>query len=148
VAAGKISGPGGAPPNVSSAEPGKPDGPGDAGQTSKAKLEKAEAARGTERPSFADKLAGPAPVAGAARPAASSVARAPSTSGLTSDLAAELGAGKISAKAAIDRVIDRVVDHQVGANAPAALREQVRAALESAVADDPLLSEKIKTLVS
>ena len=42
-------------------------------------------------------------------------------------------------------MIDRIVDRQVGANAPASVRQTVRAALESAVADDPLLSEKIKT---
>jgi hypothetical protein len=31
-------------------------------------------------------------------------------------------------------------------DAPAAVREKVRAALETAVADDPLLTEKIKAL--
>ena len=35
-----------------------------------------------------------------------------------------------------------------GAAAPAAVRDRVRAALESAVADDPVLSEKIKALGS
>ena len=39
-----------------------------------------------------------------------------------------------------------VIDKQVGTGAPAAVREKVRAALESAIADDPLLSEKIKAL--
>ncbi len=50
------------------------------------------------------------------------------------------------AKTALDRVLDRVVDKQLGPGAPAAVREKVRAALEDAVADDPLLSEKIKSL--
>jgi hypothetical protein len=64
----------------------------------------------------------------------------------TADLAAELKAGKISPKAAVDRVIDRVVDKQLGTNAPAAVREKLRAALETAVADDPLLADKIRGL--
>ena len=45
-------------------------------------------------------------------------------------------------------MIERVVDKQLGPGAPAAVREKVRAALESAVADDPLLSEKIKSLAA
>jgi hypothetical protein len=64
----------------------------------------------------------------------------------TADLAADLKAGKISPKAAVDRVIDRVVDKQLGTNAPAAVREKLRAALETAVADDPLLADKIRGL--
>jgi len=43
-------------------------------------------------------------------------------------------------------VLERVVDKQLGPGAPAAVRAKVRAALEDAVADDPLLSEKIKSL--
>jgi len=43
-------------------------------------------------------------------------------------------------------VITRIVDKQVGPGAAPAVREAVRAALESAVADDPLLGEKIKAL--
>jgi hypothetical protein len=64
----------------------------------------------------------------------------------TADLAAALGAGRITPRDAINCVIDRVVDSQVGAHASAAVREKVRAALESAVVDDPLLSEKIRAL--
>jgi len=45
-------------------------------------------------------------------------------------------------------VIERVVDKQVGPGAPAAVREKVRAALESAVADDPVLGDKIRSLAS
>jgi hypothetical protein len=64
----------------------------------------------------------------------------------TADLAADLKAGKISPQAAVDRVIERVVDKQLGTNAPAAVREKLRAALETAVADDPLLADKIRGL--
>jgi hypothetical protein len=120
--AGKVSGPGSGPPPVG--------GPGDG--------ESVSPAPGGAR-TFAEKLDS----ADAARQAAdpSAVAR-----GLTADVAAELAAGRINAKAALDRVIERVVDKQLGVGAPAAVREKVRAALESAVADDPLLIEKIKTL--
>jgi hypothetical protein len=125
VAAGKISGPGGAPPSdVPPAPTEKPE---------------ADQAPGAAR--FADKLGSATPPARAGGAGAAEEAR-----GITAELAAQLGAGKISPQAAIDRVIDRIVDKQVGADAPAAVRDRVRAALESAVADDPVLSEKIKTL--
>jgi hypothetical protein len=65
---------------------------------------------------------------------------------ITADLAADLRAGRITAQAAIDKMIDRVVDRQVGVNAPAAVREQVRIALAEVVAGDPLLGEKLKQL--
>ena len=122
MAAGKISGPGGIPPEVPAAgdaEGARPPGP-------------------VEGEQFADKLGG-ARGPGAAAPAAPA-------GGITSDLAAELGAGKITAQAAIERVIQRVVDRQVGPDAPASVREKVRVALETALADDPVLSEKIKAL--
>jgi hypothetical protein len=91
-------------------------------------------------PRFADKL-GRTESAGQA-----SKSPTPPPGGLTSDLAAELRAGKITPRAAVDRVIDRVVDKQLGAGAPAATREKLRVALENAVADDPLLADKIRGL--
>jgi hypothetical protein len=123
VAAGKVSGPGGTPPS----------------DVPPAPAQETEETRPTG--AFADKLRpaeAPVPPAGARG--------ADEAPGITSDLAAELGAGKITPEAAVDRVIDRIVANQVGADAPAAVRDRVRAALESAVADDPVLSERIKTL--
>jgi hypothetical protein len=81
-------------------------------------------------------------------PAAIGPAGAPSATAAAgvADLAAALKAGTLTPKAAVDRVIDRVVDKQLGAHAPAAAREKLRAALEDAVADDPLLAEKIRSL--
>ncbi|HEY6477004.1 MAG TPA: hypothetical protein VI456_10510 [Polyangia bacterium] len=131
--AGKVTGPGGGPPGnvpVGGADESRPAGPAD-------------------RPAFADKLkSAGAPVeatrtTGTAAGPSTEAARATSA---TADLAAELKAGKISPKAAVDRVIDRVVDKQLGTNAPAAVREKLRAALETAVADDPLLADKIRGL--
>ena len=93
------------------------------------------------RPPFADKLKS------AGAPTSTSGKEAPTaTGGVTDDLAAELKAGKISPQVAVDRVIDRVVDKQLGTNAPAAAREKLRAVLENAVADDPLLADKIRGL--
>ena len=89
---------------------------------------------------FADKLRAPDAARRAADPAAAG--RRARRAALTADVAAELAAGRIDAKAALDRVIERVVDKQLGPGAPAAVREKVRAALESAVADDPVLSER------
>jgi hypothetical protein len=121
--AGKVSGPGSGPP-VGGPIDDKSEGPSSVGG-----------------PRFADKLG----AADAAKPP-SDVAAATAARGLTADVAAELAAGRIDAKAALDRVIQRVVDKQLGPGAPAAVREKVRAALEDAVADDPVLSEKIKSL--
>ena len=43
-------------------------------------------------------------------------------------------------------MIDRIVDKHLGAHAPVGAREKLRAALEAALADDPLLAEKIRGL--
>jgi hypothetical protein len=122
--AGKVSGPGSGPPPVGGPGEDKSDGPSGVGG----------------KP-FADKLRAPDAPKRTADPAAATAAR-----GLTADVAAELAAGRIDPKAALDRVIQRIIDKQLGVGAPAAVREKVRAALESAVADDPVLSEKIKSL--
>ena len=132
--AGKVTGPGGTPPGGGPVDDvGRG---GNAGSTGESR----PAAAG-ERPAFADKLKS----AGAVTPASKGDAPAAVRSA-TADLAADLKAGKISPQAAVDRVIDRVVDKQLGANAPAATREKLRTALENAVADDPLLADKIRGL--
>ncbi len=66
--------------------------------------------------------------------------------GLVGDISAELKAGQITPQTAIDRVVERILDKQVGANAPAAVRETVGAALRDALESDPLLAEKIRSL--
>ncbi len=128
--AGKVTGPGGGPPG------GAPVAGNDEGRPV------------VERQPFADKLKS----AGAPSSTTSTTGKeAPTAAGasagsVTADLAADLKAGKISPQAAVDRVIDRVVDKQLGTNAPAAVREKLRTALENAVADDPLLADKIRGL--
>jgi hypothetical protein len=62
------------------------------------------------------------------------------------DIVADLRAGRITPEAALDRVIDRVLTQKVGPDAPAAVREQVGAALRRALEDDPLLADKLRAL--
>jgi hypothetical protein len=125
---GKVSGPGSGPPVG-----GPSDDP------------KSESPSGVGGSRFADKLGAPDAAKPAGGPAAT---RSSQGIELTADVAAELAAGRIDAKAALDRVIERIVDKQLGPGAPAAVRETVRTALERAVADDPVLSEKIRSLAN
>lgn len=62
------------------------------------------------------------------------------------DIAADLKAGRITREAALERVIESVLDRQLGPHAPAAVREKLSTALRDALADDPLLAEKIAAL--
>jgi hypothetical protein len=125
VAPGKVSGPGSGPPTK---DEGTSPAPA-AGVTS------------PQGPRFADKLRPGEAATGPDTPGA-----AARISGSTAELAADLQAGRITPRAAIDRVIDSVVDKQLGTDAPAPVRAKLRAALEDAVADDPLLTGKIKAL--
>jgi hypothetical protein len=65
---------------------------------------------------------------------------------LVSDVGTDLKAGKITTEMAMDRVISRIIERQLGADAPPAVRAQVEAALREALASDPLLVEKVKSL--
>jgi hypothetical protein len=132
--AGKVTGPGGGPPG------GAPSGG--------VKIAGNDEGRpvAESRPPFADKLKS------AGAPRSTTGKEAPTAAGSVTadlaidDLAGQLKAGKITPQAAVDRVIDRVVDKQLGTNAPPAVREKLRTALENAVADDPLLADKIRGL--
>ncbi|HEY2728407.1 MAG TPA: hypothetical protein VGK52_00610 [Polyangia bacterium] len=132
----KVTGPGsqagvpGAAPDAASA----PDAvKGKAGTTG---AEKPEGANRT----FAETL-------GAGRPAPEAVPpRAGAADPLTSDIAADLQAGKIDPKAALDRVVERVLDHQLGADAPATLRSQLRDALRNTISSDPFITERLRGL--
>lgn len=129
--AGKVTGPGGGPPGAAP--------PGD-GKAEKVGGNDESRPVAENRPAFADKLKSPSATGTTGTPASSAAGS------VTADLAADLKAGKLSPQAAVDRVIDRVVDKQLGTNAPAAVREKLRTALENAVADDPLLADKIRGL--
>ena len=121
--AGKVTGPGNGPSG--SGPLGGPD----------------ESRPGVGGPRFADKLEQTEPAGQASKSPAAAAARRPD--GGSGRRAARR---KITPRAAVDCVIDRVVDKQLGAEAPAATREKLRVALENAVADDPLLADKIRGL--
>lgn len=111
-----------------------------------------------DKASFAEKLSGKRPTEGVTGSAsASKIARKPAeASGVNevrrandvavNDVAAELRAGKLSPQAAIDKVLERVINRQLGPDAPPAVRDRVRAALQDALETDPLLTEKLARL--
>lgn len=62
------------------------------------------------------------------------------------ELAAALQTGKVGLHEATQQLIEHVLDKQVGAEAPAALREKLRSVLSESLESDPLLREKLKAL--
>jgi hypothetical protein len=145
----KVNGPGtspGAPPEGTSAPKG--EGAEGASRTERA----ADRSTGVEKPgaagrTFAETLAAGRPGAAPPPGAAPASAKAPaSVDALTSDLASDLKAGRIDAQAALDRVVERVLDQQLGKDAPAALRDQLREALRDTISSDPLLTERLRGL--
>ena len=65
---------------------------------------------------------------------------------ITADITAELKAGRLPLPQAIEKVVERVLARQLGSDAPAQIREKVRAALREAIDNDPLLAEKMRGL--
>jgi hypothetical protein len=125
---GKVGGPSGPRPPVES-EPAQGSDPAAA----------ADPARET---AFAGKVDEAA--ASAASSAAASVGPAsPTASTAPSDpiarIAADLDAGSISPEMAIQRIVDATIDAQLGPDAPAALRDELRAVLEQLLHEDPHL---------
>jgi hypothetical protein len=95
---------------------------------------------------FAERLSQPRGAAQtAAAQSATTVAGAPGTVA-THDIAADLRGGRVPLSAAMETLIDRVVAQQVGAKAPEAVRESLRATLRDAVETDPLLAGKLRSL--
>jgi len=110
---------------------------------------KADATGGVQRTedagrAFAEKLAAagtpPAHTGALATPAR------PAELNATTAIASDLDTGRLTPAAAVDRILEQVLEQQVGADAPAAVRERVRAALQDALENDPLLAEKLRRL--
>ena len=127
--------------------PGQPPAPGASGPETGNRSDKIDKAAIPGGPSesgkaFAEKVTGPRATGTAA------AARGPIRPGdvAVNDLVADLRAGKLTSRAAIDQVLERVVARQVGPEAPPAVRDQIRAALQEAVQSDPLLAEKLRHL--
>jgi hypothetical protein len=105
---------------------------------------KAPGIAGVKGKPFAEKLAGAARAAGAARgPEKAAAAR--KARGV-SDIGADLAAGRLGPQAALDKVIERVLDRQLGKAAAPALRAQLGAALRESMAEDPQLAAKVRAL--
>jgi hypothetical protein len=96
---------------------------------------------------FAQALAGVAPrdVAPSGNPAPATT-RPIATPNDTSKIAAELEAGRLQPQQAVERVLQQVLSRQVGDDAPPAVREKIRAALQDALETDPLLADKLRRL--
>jgi hypothetical protein len=142
----KITGP--QPPGV----PSEPEAAKDATKVGGAG--KVEGADKTGAPAKAERSFAETLAAGRAAPVdratpRSSVHGAKATSAadpLTSDIAADLKAGKLAPEAALDRVVERVLDKQLGADAPAALRDQIRNALRDTISSDPMIADRLRNL--
>jgi hypothetical protein len=93
---------------------------------------------------FAEKLATVGTPAGA--PAGSPTPARPAELNGTAAIAGDLEAGRLTPAAAVDRVLEQVLAQQIGPDAPAAVRERVRAALQEALENDPLLAEQLRGL--
>jgi hypothetical protein len=123
-----------------------------AGATDAAEPKTTDRVEGVGTPSgqlFAEKLAAAAatpPAAGAAAGAPAAGAATGPAPIATSEIAADFAAGRVSAQAAVDRVVEQVLSRQLGADAPAAARDQLRAALQEALASDPLLANQLRKL--
>jgi hypothetical protein len=105
------------------------------------------AAGSTGAKRFADKLArasgsDKARAATATQPAA----RAGSMPAVVADIAKAVQAGQITRQGALDRVVERIVSRRVGSKGPAAIREELGAALRQTLEDDPMLAAKIRAL--
>jgi hypothetical protein len=117
--AGKVTGPGSGPPG------GGPIGGSD------------ESRPNVGGPRFADKLGQTDAATDASKMDASKPAA-------TAPAGGKLGQAGKSGK--VELTSDLAADKQLGVGAPAATREKLRVALENAVADDPLLADKIRGL--
>ena len=87
-----------------------------------------------------------AKLAAAAGPSPDATALELAAQAPTAALARDLEAGRLTPAAAVDQILEQVLAQQVGPDAPAAVREQVRAALKDALENDPLLAEQLRRL--
>ncbi|HET6283271.1 MAG TPA: hypothetical protein VFH73_20105 [Polyangia bacterium] len=93
---------------------------------------------------FSERLSDPAAVRDTS--AAGAAAKAGGISGITSDIAAELKAGKLQPRAAVEQVMERLLQQHLTADAPPAVREKLRAALQETIDSDPFIAEKLRSL--
>jgi hypothetical protein len=119
---------------------GPSSGPPGAGAADDVKKPDAGRAEGSGK-AFAERMA---PSAQARDAAVSGAQR--SLEAAVAQLAADLKAGRLQPREAVEKVLDQVVSTQLGAGAPPAVREKLRAALLETLENDPLLAEKLGEL--
>jgi hypothetical protein len=147
---GPSSGPGtGAPDSAVGPDQaaGRVDGPaGESGAEAVGAADATSASQRTEGSgrAFAEKLAAAGTPAGS--PAAPATAARPAELNGTAAIAGDLEAGRLTPAGAVEKILEHVLTQQVGADAPAAVRERVRAALQEALENDPLLAEQLRRL--
>jgi len=135
----KVTGP-------SSGQPGAPSGVGSSDD-----VKKPESGSGK---AFAERMAPTTPATtNATTNATTTTARDAAVSGAqraldttVAQLAADLKAGRLQPREAVEKVVDQMVSTQLGAEAPAGVREKLRAALLDTLQNDPLLAEKLAEL--
>lgn len=123
--------------------PGQPPTPGVSGPEGTGAPSGVSSGKAAKEPgkAFAEKISAPRPaesagVAGTIRKNDVAVR----------DIATDLRAGKLTSRAAVDKVMESVVARQVGPEAPQGVRDRVRAALQDAIENDPVLADKLRQL--
>ncbi len=132
-----------------------PVGAGGGGETAASEASGVQPAEGGGR-AFAETLAATAAGGAGSTVATTTAAATPTTTTTTATaggrataaIAADFDAGRLTPAAAVDRVLEQVLTQQLGSDAPAGVRDRVRAALQEALETDPLLAEKLRRLGS
>jgi hypothetical protein len=92
--------------------------------------------------SFAQRLGEPAGARPEGPPAPAQVEAPPAVQSVIDDLRA----GRITADQAVSRIVEDTVTRRVGAQAPEAVRQRLRAALTDLVAADPHLRDLVRQM--
>jgi len=138
----------GQPPNSGTAEPEESDKAGKAARGERSSSAAGDPAESSQvGKTFGERLEASRP-SEKVRAARAPQVGEPARMGVVpvSDVAADLRTGKLSPQDAIEKVLERVVSQQLGADAPPAVRDRVRTALQDALESDPLLLEKLGRL--
>jgi len=114
------------------------------GATQGATPDQAGAQPGAAGKAFSERLSDAGPTGAAASSGAPP--KPDAIAGITSDIAADLKAGKVQPRAAVEQVMERLLAQHLAADAPPAVREKLRAALQETIDSDPFIAEKLRSL--
>jgi len=79
-------------------------------------------------------------------PGGAAQAEGPAAADPVRSVAADLRAGRITPEQAVDRLVEDTVSRRIGAQAPEAVRDRLRASLVDLLAHDPHLADLMKRL--